>query len=186
MESKGRRFISTLLFDLDPGQASFAQVREVALHLKEVLDNLGLASYPKTSGSKGLHVYVPVKASYKHEQIVQFATLVAHMAANDRPDLIAVERRVGKRKKGRVYLDYLQNGFGKSLAAPYSVRARPGATVSTPLEWKEVKSAKLKVENFTIRNVGARFKSKGDLFKDVLSDKQSLAGAIAKLERLMK
>jgi bifunctional non-homologous end joining protein LigD len=174
-----------ILFDLDPGSATFAQVREVALHVKGILDSLGLECYPKTSGSKGLHVYVPIKAAYTHDQVVQFATLIAHRAAAERPDLIAVERMVRKRKKGRVYLDYLQNGFGKSLAAAYSVRARVGATVSTPLEWREVKSAKLRVESFTIRNVGTRVKRKGDLFAEVLKKKQSLAKAIAKLEKLM-
>jgi len=174
-----------ILFDLDPGDATLKEVQETALHLKGLLDTLGLVAYPKTSGSKGLHVYVPIKAMHTHEQIVQFATMIAHMAATERPDLIAVERRVGKRKKGRVYLDYLQNGFGKSLAAPYSVRARPGATVSTPLLWKEVKSSKLRVESFTIRNLARRLKSRGDLFSDVLREKQSLTGAIHKLELLL-
>jgi bifunctional non-homologous end joining protein LigD len=175
-----------IMFDLDPGQATFDQVREVARVVKELLDEIGLTGYPKTSGSKGIHVYVPIKNSYTHDQAVQFATLVAHLAAARHPDLIAVERIVKKRKKGTVYLDYLQNGFGKSLAAPYSVRARPGATVSAPLEWKEVFSSTLRPDKFTIKNIAARVEKNGDLFREVLANKQTLAKALAKVEALMK
>ena len=175
-----------IMFDLDPGQATFDQVREVARVVKDLLDEIGLSGYPKTSGSKGIHVYVPIKNSYTHDQAVQFATLVAHLAAARHPDLIAVERIVKKRKKGAVYLDYLQNGFGKSLAAPYSVRARPGATVSAPLEWKEVFSSTLGPEKFTIKNIAARVEKNGDLFREVLANKQTLAKALAKVETLMK
>jgi bifunctional non-homologous end joining protein LigD len=174
------------MFDLDPGQATFDQVREVALRLKDLLDELGLAGYPKTSGSKGIHVYVPIKNLYVHEQAVQFATLVAHLMAARHPELIAVERIVKKRKQGRVYLDYLQNGYGKSLAGPYSVRARAGATVSAPLEWKEIKSATLRPEKFHIRNIVSRVESKGELYKEVLTKKQTLKAALLKMEKLMK
>ena len=175
-----------ILFDLDPGQAEFKQVLEVALLLKEQLTGLGLAGYPKTSGSKGLHVYVPIRNAYLHEQVVQFATLVARLTAREHGDLIAVERRVEKRKKNRVYLDYLQNGFGKSLAAPYSVRARAHATVSAPLDWGEIKEGKVEPADFTIDNMYERLERVGDLFKPVRTRRQSLATAVKRLEQLMK
>src|SRR5581483_7133461 len=139
-----------VLFDLDPGTAEFGQVIEVALILQEQLKSIGLSAYAKTSGSKGLHVYVPIKNAYTHDQVVQFATLIAHITAEQHPDLIAVERIVNKRKKHRVYLDYLQNGFGKSLAAPYSVRARLHAPVSAPVTWQEIKRGNLRPDEFTI------------------------------------
>ena len=172
-----------ILFDLDPGQASFGQVLEVALILREQLSRIGLDCYPKTSGSKGVHVYVPVKNVYAHDQIVQFATLIAHLAAAAHPDLIEIERMTSKRKKGRVYLDHLQNGFGKSLAAPYSVRARDHAPVSTPLTWEEVKKGKFKNQDFTIKNLLKRVEKVGDLFKGALTQKQSLNQALSKIEK---
>jgi bifunctional non-homologous end joining protein LigD len=172
-----------ILFDLDPGQASFDQVLEVALILRDQLKRIGLESHPKTSGSKGIHVYVPVRNVYTHDQIVQFATVVAHLTAAGHPDLIEVERMTSKRKKGRVYLDYLQNGFGKSLAAPYSVRARDLATVSAPVTWDEVKKGKLKIQDFTIKTMLSRIEKVGDLFKGAISQKQSLSSALDKIAK---
>jgi bifunctional non-homologous end joining protein LigD len=174
-----------IVFDLDPGQAPFEQVLEVAMQVKDLLGRLELECYAKTSGSKGLHVYVPIKTLYSHDQVVQFATLVAHLAASEHPDLIAVERMVKKRKEGRVYLDYLQNGSGKSLAGPYSVRARVHATVSAPLDWKEVKSGRIEPQDFTIKSLAKRIAKKGDLFIPVLKKRQGLGEALNKIEEFL-
>src|SRR5581483_1114047 len=132
------------------------------------------------------HVYVPIKNAYTHDQVVQFATLIAHITAEQHPDLIAVERIVNKRKKHRVYLDYLQNGFGKSLAAPYSVRARLHAPVSAPVTWQEIKRGNLRPDEFTIKNILKRISKIGDIFKPALTDKQSLSGALKKIEQLVR
>ena len=150
-----------------------------------VLDKIGLVGYPKTSGSKGIHVYVPIKPSYTYDQVVPFASLIATVVANARPDLVSIERRVAKRKKGRVYLDYLQNGHGKSVAGPYSVRAKPGATVSAPLEWVEVKRKRIRPVDFTIKNIESRLKKKGDLFAQVLRTRQSIDTAVKRISTML-
>src|SRR5437764_156121 len=175
------------VFDLDPGEGvEFKTICEVAVVTRDVLARLGLQSYAKTSGSRGLHVYVPVKAVYSYEQIAELAEQVATAVARERADVATVER--SKRKRGRrmIYVDHMQNARGKSVVAPYSVRPKPGATVSAPLEWREVKRKKAMISDFTIKNMLERLKSKGDLFKDVLTTKQSLNRAMNKLENLLE
>jgi bifunctional non-homologous end joining protein LigD len=174
-----------IIFDVDPGSANFETVCDVALEVKIVLDELGLESFPKTSGSKGMHVYVPIKPDYIYDQVVPFANLVAAFVERKRPDIVSIARIVAKRKKGRVYLDYLQNGFGKSVAGPYSVRARPGATVSAPLEWNEVKRKKIRPQDFTIETIFERLEQKGDLFAPLLTRRQSLAHAVRRMADLV-
>lgn len=164
-----------IIFDLDPSDANFKSVCEGALVLKRILEGLGLSSYPKTSGSSGLHVYLPVRPKYEYEDVVDFARLVASQAVRERPDIMTVERSI-KARKGRIYVDYLQNGFGKSVAVAYSVRAREGAPVSAPLTWKEVESGKVTPRAFTIKNLAQRLKKNGseDLFAKVLETNQSI------------
>jgi bifunctional non-homologous end joining protein LigD len=174
-----------IIFDVDPGLAAFETVCDVAMEVKKVLDELGLESFPKTSGSKGMHIYVPIRPDYLYDQVVPFANTVAAVVARNRPDFVSIERMVAKRKKGRVYLDYLQNGFGKSVAGPYSVRAREGATVSAPLEWIEVKRRRIRPENFTIETIFKRIEQKGDLFAPLLARRQSLARAVKRLSELV-
>jgi bifunctional non-homologous end joining protein LigD len=174
-----------VIFDVDPGSASFESVCEVAMEVKVVLDELGLVGFPKTSGSKGIHVYVPIKNDYTYDQVVPFANLIAAVVAASRPDLVSIERMVANRKKGRVYLDYLQNGMGKSVAGPYSVRARPGATVSAPLEWEEVKRKQIRPADFTIKNISTRLKRKGDLFAPMLKKRQAIVRAVEKLSKML-
>src|SRR5947209_7642783 len=173
------------VFDLDPGEGvEFRTICEVAVVTRDVLARLGLQTYAKTSGSRGLHVYVPVKAVYGYEQIAELAEQVATAVARERADAATVER--SKRKRGRrmIYVDHMQNARGKSVVAPYSVRPKPGATVSAPLEWAEVERKKIRTGDFDIKNMMERLKSKGDLFKDVLTNKQSLNRAMNKLENL--
>jgi bifunctional non-homologous end joining protein LigD len=165
------------VFDLDPGEGvRFETICDVALGTRDVLERLGLESYPKTSGSRGIHVYVPVKPAYSYKQIAELAEQVATVIAREHKDVATVERSKRKRGGGMIYVDHMQNARGKSVAAPYSVRPKPGATVSAPLEWKEVERKKIKTADFHIGNMLARVERKGDLFAPVLKKGQRLEG----------
>ena len=172
-----------IVFDLDPHRAEVAAVREMALRVKDLLDRLGLASYPKTSGASGMHLYVPLEPLYGYAQVAHFAARVALVAARENPRLATLERPLKKRPAGRIYLDHLQNARGKSVVAPYSVRAQAGAPVSTPLEWREVQHP-LDPQDFTLRNVSRRLARRGDLFAPVLTRGQRLGEALERLAKL--
>jgi bifunctional non-homologous end joining protein LigD len=172
------------VFDLDPQGVEWSDVCDVALSCKEILDGLELDSYAKTSGSRGIHVYVPIKPVYSYEQIADFAERVAILIERENADVATLERSLKKRKKARIYLDHMQNARGKSVVAPYSVRPKPGATVSAPLEWSEVERKTVTISDFTIKNMMKRLSQKGDLFKPVLSNGQNLDRAIEKLKGL--
>jgi DNA ligase D-like protein (predicted polymerase)/DNA ligase D-like protein (predicted 3'-phosphoesterase) len=174
-----------MVFDLDPGQVPFPRVCEAALAAKSVLDRLDLESYLKASGSRGLHLYVPLKPVYAYEEVAPFAERIARLIARERPDITTVERTKKTRPEEKVYVDFLQNAHGKSIAAPYSVRAKPGATVSAPLDWSEVKRCPA-LEDFTIKTMVRRVAHKGDVFGEVLHRKQSLEAAMEKMEELLK
>jgi bifunctional non-homologous end joining protein LigD len=157
-----------LVIDVDPSEANeFEDVIDATLAVKAVLEKAGAEAYCKTSGATGLHVYVPLHAEYSYDQIRSFAEVIALLAFEQLPDLTTVERPLSKRK-GRVYLDYLQNSKGQTLASAYSLRPHPGATVSAPLQWKEVKQG-LHPSQFTIHTIGRRLEKKGDLFAPVLT-----------------
>ena len=174
-----------VLIDLDPQECPFDMIVDAALLVKRVLDRIGLAGYPKTTGGDGLHVYIPVEAVYTYEETRTFAELIARLVFQDNPDLFTTPRAVEKRKKNRVYFDYLQNGKSKTIAAPYVLRAYPGAPVATPLEWTEVKHG-LHPNQFHIRNARERFREKGDLFAGVLENPQRIENALEKLDRLFR
>ncbi len=175
------------VFDLDPEKkVTFETICATAVKLKEVIERFGLRSYPKTSGSRGLHLYVPIKPAYSYEKVAGLAKAIATIVADENPETATVARAKAKRKPGQIYIDFMQNNIGKSVAAPYSVRPREGATVSAPVEWKEVEKGSLSIDDFTIKNMPARLKKKGDLFKKVLTDKQSLEKAFKKLKELEK
>jgi bifunctional non-homologous end joining protein LigD len=170
--------------DLDPKEAPFAHVVRLALALGEVCDRLGLPSFPKTTGQKGLHVLVPVGRQLTHEQSRTLGELLARLLERAHPEIATTARAVGARG-GRVYLDYLQNGFGKTIAAPYAVRPRPGAPVSTPLRWREV-NGRLDPARFTIRTVPARARRlRVDPALPVLSGTPDLVRALARLRELL-
>ncbi|MDO8736336.1 MAG: DNA ligase D, partial [Thermoleophilia bacterium] len=174
-----------LALDIDPpGPGFYDQCVEIALLVRDKLAEFGLRSFPKTSGATGIHVYVPIKPVYTYEQARQFAQVIATLCRDERPDLITLETSINKRQE-KIYLDYLQNSQGKTLASVYSVRSQPGATVSTPLEWREVKAG-LRPGDFTITNVPERLAEKGDLFAPVLTDKQDLLEALTQGERFLK
>jgi bifunctional non-homologous end joining protein LigD len=156
-------------FDLDPVKgARFAQVREAALVLRDTLDSLRMPSYPKTTGSRGIHVYVPIVRGPTQKQVWSIAKTIAVALAAGHPRLLTAEYRVARRPAERVLVDYNQNAWGRTLASVYSVRPQPAATVSAPVEWKEVERD-LRLEDFRIDNVPARVARRGDLFAPVLA-----------------
>lgn len=157
-----------LHFDLDPGAgATFAHVRECALIIRDALQTLGMKPLVKTSGSKGMHITVPVVRRPEQKAVWTFAKVLAVELASRNPTLMTTEYRVAKRPKGRVLVDYNQNRGGSTLASAYSVRPRPLATVSTPLSWDEVTEG-VTIEDFRIDNVPARVRAEGDLWKPLL------------------
>jgi bifunctional non-homologous end joining protein LigD len=157
-----------LHFDLDPGYATFDQVRETGLLVRDALQALKIPSLVKTTGSKGLHVYVPIVRGPLQKEVWTFAKALARELAARYPALITAEYKVAKRPHGRVLVDYNQNAWGRTLASIYSVRPRPEATVSTPVTWKEVEDG-VQIEDFTVKNVPARVNKTGDLWKPLLA-----------------
>jgi len=140
-----------LMLDLDPKQAPWENVLRVALVCREVLDELELPGFPKTSGSSGIHIYVPLKPKIEFGKVAAIAEALATEVARRAPKMATVQRSLAKREKQQVYVDAMQNARGKTIAAPYSARAKPGATVSMPLTWKQVEKG-VKISDFTIQN----------------------------------
>jgi len=170
-----------LHFDLDPGGATFDRVRETALIVREALAGIGMPSLVKTTGSKGLHLYVPIVRGPGQKEVWTFAKVIAYEVASRHPALITAEYRVANRPRGRVLVDYNQNAWGRTLASIYSVRPRPEATVSTPVTWREIERG-VRIEDFTMKNVPARVAKRGDLWKPLLQargrvDLRKLVGA---------
>jgi bifunctional non-homologous end joining protein LigD len=154
------------IIDLDPSENTFQQVIEAANVTRHILESMGVTSYPKTSGSTGIHIYIPLGAKYTYEQSKEFARIIATLVQREIPKYTSIERIV-KSRKGKMYIDFLQNRPQATVAAPYSLRPKPGATVSMPLLWEEVKRG-LKISDFTIYNAVEKIKSAGDIFKPVL------------------
>jgi len=168
------------LIDLDPSDKNgFDIVIKVAQATKEVLDTMGVTGYPKTSGSTGIHVYIPLGAKYSYDQCQMFGRIIATQVNNMLPDITSIER-LTKARKNKLYVDFLQNRPKATLAAPYSLRPKPGATVSMPLYWEEVKKG-LTMKDFTIENAMDRIKSEGDIFKPVLGKGIDLNKILGKL-----
>jgi bifunctional non-homologous end joining protein LigD len=171
------------IIDLDPDNNSFDQVIEAAQVTKQVLDSAGIPAHCKTSGSTGLHIYIPLGAKYSYEESKEFGRLIVKVIHSEIPKFTSIER-LTERRKGKIYLDFLQNRPQATVAAPYSLRPKPKATVSTPLHWEEVKKG-LRMQDFTILNVPDRIKSEGDLFKGVLGKGVDMEAARKKLEGLL-
>jgi bifunctional non-homologous end joining protein LigD len=168
-----------LVLDLDPMDVPFARVIETAVVVRKVFERAGAESVCKTSGKRGLHVFVPLGARYTHDEARQFAELVAQLAHAELPSTTSLVRDPRKRQK-RIYLDYLQNRRGQTLVAPYSVRPNPGATVSTPLKWREVKKG-LDPAKFTMKSMSRRLDRIGDLWKPVLGPGIDLSECLGRL-----
>jgi bifunctional non-homologous end joining protein LigD len=158
-----------LHFDLDPGSgAGFDAVRDAALVVHGALDALAMPALVKTTGSRGVHVYVPIVRGPGQKDVWTFAKALAQELAARHPALLTAEYRVAKRPRGRVLVDYNQNAWGRTLASVYSVRPRPEATVSTPVTWKEIERG-VRIEDFTLKNVPKRVARLGDLWKPLLA-----------------
>ncbi|HKD80929.1 MAG TPA: DNA ligase D [Candidatus Angelobacter sp.] len=173
-----------ILIDLDPYHCGYDRIVEAARLIHDKLRMIGLEGYPKTTGGNGMHIYVPVEPIYESNQTRAFAEVLARWVASERPDLFTTPRTVSAREKGKVYFDYLQNASGKTISAPYVLRAHPGAPVATPLKWEEVVPG-LKPQQFHIANVLRRFDRVGDLFEGVLKKPQELGPALEKLGKAM-
>jgi bifunctional non-homologous end joining protein LigD len=162
-----------LMLDLDPKQASWENVLQVALICKEVFDELGLPAFPKTSGSSGIHIYLPLKPNHDYRKVGAIAEGLAAEVARRAPKIATIQRSLAKRQKQQVYVDAMQNARGKTIAAAYSARARDGATVSMPLTWQQVERG-VKIADFTIENLPALVKKQGDAWKDFFASRQTL------------
>lgn len=172
------------VIDLDPDKNTFEQVIQAAQEVKKVLDALEVPGYAKTSGSTGIHVYIPLGAKYTYDQSQLFAKIIVNLVHEQLPDFTTLERKVSSRK-GKMYLDFLQNRPGATIAGPYSLRPKPGATVSMPLAWDEVKPG-LKMKDFTIHNAHDRMKETGDLFSGVLEKGIDLKKTIKKAQSALE
>jgi bifunctional non-homologous end joining protein LigD len=162
-----------LMLDLDPKAAPWENVLRVALVCKDIFDELGLPSFPKTSGSSGIHVYLPLKPKYDYGKIAAVAHTLAGEVARRAPKIATTQRSIAKRQKQQVYVDAMQNARGKTIAAPYSARARPNATVSMPLNWKQIEKG-VKIADFTIKNVPKLVEKNGDAWAEFFDGRQEL------------
>lgn len=169
-----------IILDLDPEDIAFKYVIKTAQCIHDILEEMALESYVKTSGSTGIHIYIPVGAKYTYDTCRMVAEHIAATAHERLPEFTSIVRAKAQRKK-KVYIDYLQNSIGQTVAAAYSVRPRAGATVSMPLLWREVND-KLHIEDFHIGNVLKRLEKKGDLWKEIHKQRNDLKQIIKKLE----
>jgi len=170
-----------VVFDIDPGSGEFADAAKAGLQVKDALDALDLVSFPKTSGSRGLHIFLPIQVGPDFDEVLSFAEEFSQRMAAAHPDTLTVEQRL-KARGGRVYLDPFRNGFGATVVAPYCVRRREKAPVSTPLRWQDVKAslnpARYNLGNFAKHLTGA------DPWQDFFKSRQSLAKAVKALHRI--
>ena len=170
------------VIDLDPDKNTFDQVIVAAQEVKKVLDALGIPGYPKTSGSTGMHIYIPLGAKYSYDQSQMFGKLIVSAVHNQLSEFTSMERQI-KNRGGKMYLDFLQNRPGATIAGPYSLRPKPGATVSMPLHWDEVKKG-LTMKDYTIKNAVERIRTEGDLFIGTLQDGIDMDKALVKFPDL--
>lgn len=173
-----------MILDIDPLGVGFGEVVKVALITHEVLEGAGIRSFPKTSGATGIHICVPLKARYSYEQVKDFARLINMLVFRQMPGLTSLERDP-RRRTERIYLDYLQNRKGQTLAAPYSVKPLPGAPVSAPLRWSEVGQS-LDPKDFHMKNIFSRLEKEGDLWQGMLEGETDMLEAITRLEAMFK
>jgi bifunctional non-homologous end joining protein LigD len=172
-----------LVFDLDPSDSDFAVVRATARAAAGVLEDVGLACYVQTTGSRGLHVMVPLRGDTGFDAARQFARDVAEVVVADDTKHRTVEARKDKRGD-RLYLDVMRNAYAQTAVAPYSVRARPGAPVATPLQWNELDSRGLRADRFTIGDLPKRLASQGDPWADMSRHARTLTGPLQRVAKL--
>lgn len=170
-----------MVLDLDPGNVSFQQVIEVALAVRKILDKTGIDGFCKTSGKRGLHIYIPLGQKYLHAQAKMMSELLARLVHRELPSMTTLDLRLDQRQ-GRIYLDTTRNARGQAVAVAYSSRPHPGATVSTPLKWSEVRKS-LDPSKFTIKTMLKRIEKTDDLWKGVLGPGIDLKVWLKRLER---
>jgi bifunctional non-homologous end joining protein LigD len=169
-----------MIFDLDPVEIEFVKVVQLAAKFKKMFDQLELPAYCKTSGSRGLHIYVPIEPNYSYSQVQNFVKIIKTHIHKQNKGITSLERSPSARK-GKIYLDYLQNARGKTMATVYSLRPRPGALVSAPVRWEEL-TPKLKLQDFTIRSMRKRLEKEGDLWKDMFKQRGDLRKALESIK----
>lgn len=169
-----------IIFDLDPNEIGIPELVTVAKKVKEILDSLGIKGYLKTSGGKGLHIFIPVLPKYTYDQTRDFSHIISQFVLSALPDITSLERMPNKRK-GKVYLDFLQNGKGKTMSCAYSLRPREGATASTPLAWEELDNPKFNLKDYNIKTLPERVKKLGDLWANFFDDAVDLEKVLEKL-----
>lgn len=162
-----------IAIDLDPKQAPWQNVLDVARVTRDVCDEVGLNAFPKTSGSSGIHIYLPLKPTNDYEKVAELSRLVAGEVSARVPRIATIERSLAKRKKEQVYVDWMQNARGKSLAAVFTARAKPKATVSMPLTWEQIEQG-VKISDFTVKNVPVLLEKNGDAWSDFFDQRQKL------------
>lgn len=174
----------TLIFDLDPSDDDFEKVREGSFLLRDVISDLGLTAFAKTTGSRGVHVQVPVRREQDFDTARKFCTKLVRYVAEQAPEILTTEQRKSKRGD-RVYLDVLRNSYGQTAVAPYSLRLKPGAPVSTPVTWEQLKDRELGPQTYTLKNIDRRLAQVEDPWKDMRRHASSLATATRKLNRMV-
>jgi bifunctional non-homologous end joining protein LigD len=173
-----------MVFDLDPSNGSFTEVRGAARSLGELLDGLGLAPFAMTTGSRGLHVWVPLRRQAGFDEVRQFARDLARVMVRRAPDKLTLEAR--KQKRGqRILIDIMRNAYAQTAVPPYAVRPRPGAPVATPLRWRELSDSSLRPDKFTLRNVERRLSRSGDPWKEIARHAKGLGPARRRLDKLL-
>lgn len=172
-----------LIFDLDPAGDDFEPVRTAAQDLRAILEDIDLAPFVMTTGSRGLHVVVPLERSADFDEVREFAKALAGVLARRRPDDYTTEVRKNKRQ-GRLFLDYLRNAYAQTSVAPYAVRAKPGAPVATPITWDELGDPSLNSQTYTMKNIFRRLGQKDDPWEDMMRRAKSIEPTQARLEHL--
>lgn len=173
-----------MIFDLDPSKKDFALVKQTAFLLKDILETIGLVPYVMITGSRGIHVVVPLKRRHTFEEVRDFAYDIASHLVREYPRMMTLEMRKAKRR-GRVFLDTLRNGYGATAVAPYAIRPKPGAPVATPITWRELSSPTMHAQRYTIKTVLQRLARKDDPWRNMSKDSQSLVRARKKLNALL-
>ena len=174
-----------MIFDLDPPEGNFDLVRKGAQDLKDLLDQLGMTAYLMTTGSKGVHVVIPLDEKNTFDDSREFASSIAHWMASEHPDRYTTETRKDKRK-GRLFIDYLRNAYGQTGVAPYSLRARKGAPVATPLDWDEIGKSEITAVSYNYANIFRRLAGKDDPWKDFYRHKTGLKKARERFEKIQE
>ena len=178
------KYPDILIFDLDPPSTNFVPVRQTAFALRELLESIGLKAYPMTTGSRGLHVSVPLNRDLNFDQVRAFARQAAELLASRHPKQVTIAARKEQRR-GLVYIDVMRNAYAQTAVAPYALRANPGAPVATPLDWDELSAARLHSQHYNLKNIFRRIERNGDPWKSIWRQPQSLDRAEEKLKTLV-